>query len=235
MRRRKLYSERRNTGVRTFCSLAFVGAVLLCGGAAYAGANSITTPKSTHEPSSDLNLTMRVVNESYCYHDAEMYSVVLALHLRYANQSAESVVLGKRVDAKAEVLVSTDITNQQRGIFEYRGMPPLPASARNKPGYGNVPDERFVILPPGGIYETDDSVEIPVTRAGLQPVADGVRPGEHVLTIKYFTWLEGQSLADQLRARWSHQGRLFSGVIESEPASFKVAANLETETCAKSR
>jgi hypothetical protein len=225
MREQKFAGAKGKVCAQVMFQLTVLVVIVLCGQGAQARTNSIAAA----DLSDDLKLTMRVVNQSYCYHGTDMFSIFLALRLRYTNMSASTVILRKNLDAKAEVLVSTDQQSAAKGIYEYHWTPALPSSFKDRGSYGDTPDERFVTLKPGQAYETDDNVEIPVTQQGLHPFRDSVSPGKHVLTIKYFTWLEGQSLADQLRKRWNTKGGLFSSVVASEPIWFEVAPNLETE------
>ncbi|MGH9704520.1 MAG: hypothetical protein ACRD4K_14180 [Candidatus Acidiferrales bacterium] len=178
-----------------------------------------------------LEAAAHVTGESYCYLDAGRDSLILKLHVRLANGGGSTIILRKEGLAIAEILVSKKAAGGERNTQEYRFSPPMGSPRGVEPPLGKLPDERFVILKAGDSYEFDDTLQIPVARDATRTIPESILPGEHSLQIKYFTWLDSQSVAEKMRRRWSLVGDLLTDTILTEPMTFHVAPNEGMQIC----
>lgn len=208
---------------------------VLCTAAVLGSSGDRNAGKSDHSVAqampNSLEVTTRVTGQSYCYVDAARDSLILRLRVRLTNHAAAAIILRKDGVVKAEALVSKDVASAERKLYEYRVSPPFISPRGVEPPLGKMPDERFVILKSGESYEIEDTLEIPVARDASRAIPGLILPGEHALQIKYFTWLDSQSVAERIRERWNAQGHLLTDPVVSEPMMFRVAPNQGMQIC----
>ena len=96
---------------------------------------------------------------------------------------------------------------------------------------GPRPGGAFVVLPPGGVYETEIIVGVGVAPEGAERAADSIRPGEHTLQVVTSTWYESKKLAEELRVRWRSTGVLWTEPVATEPIKFAAVPDEPAAVC----
>lgn len=207
--------------MKPFC----LAAVLLLSAAADARA---ATPGENKSP---LRFTSEVVGRRYCA-GGKIHILQLRLRLRYHNTGGQKLIVyrGKNLFYQTKI----------------RGGPPAGArpwqyevvvlnsrfnDAQAEAINAQRPGAAFVVLPPGGVYETEMVIGVGVTPEGDERAADSIRHGEHTLQVIASTWYESKKLAEELRGRWRPAGLLWTEPVATEPLKFAAAPDEPASAC----
>ncbi|HLM58918.1 MAG TPA: hypothetical protein VK422_22635, partial [Pyrinomonadaceae bacterium] len=93
------------------------------------------------------------------------------------------------------------------------------------------PGTAFVVLPPGGVYESEMVVGVGVAPEGVERAANSIRHGEHTLQIVASTWYESKKLGEELRGRWRPAGLLWTEPVATEPLKFAAVPDEPASAC----
>jgi len=187
-------------------------------------------------PSADkspLRLTITVLGQKYCAADEDMDTLHTRLLLTFTNVSSHPLILSRGSNQIFRTLVSKSMEDAAAGKRELDAVATwITSDSPNPPTYGKTPGDAFIILPPGGTFETNTFVSLAVSRSDEAPPG-AMRPGLHVLQIVVSTWSQSAERAKELAARWAKSGRLWHTAITSEPVVVQVDRERSVEDCSK--
>lgn len=180
-----------------------------------------------------LKLTTEFLGQRYCKGDMELDGVRLELKLRYQNMGSRQLILYRASDSVYHVNVSRSIADAAAGgRYEVNSHLSWYSDGEPRDFRESSLNKAFVILPPGGVYETKTVAGVFVTREGVVERIDGsVESGEHYIQVTIPTWYGTQGAADRSRKKWGRRGFLWTESVTSSPARFVVDRQREVVDC----
>lgn len=174
-----------------------------------------------------LRATAEVVGRRYCAGE-RLNLLQVRVRLRYENAGAERLILyrGKNFFYQSRIRGASGGKPYEAVVLNSRYN-----DAEREPVNGARPGGAFVILPPGGAYETEVVVGVGVARDGAERGTNSIAPGEHTLQIVASTWYESRKLAEELRERWRMSGLLWFDPVATEPLKFTVGLEENASVC----
>lgn len=182
--------------------------------------------------SPSLQLTMKIIRQTYCPGDSELDGLGLDVMLTYTNTGKEQLILYKGSNLVSRIMVSENIEDLEAKRFELNASLTNVRTQADRDGFKElVPGKHFVILPPGTSFEVQAEVGLFVVRGDAPIIAGAVLSGEHVLQVEVPTWPESNELAERLRYRWRQIGLLWSEPITSAPVPLTVEKHRKLVDC----
>lgn len=181
------------------------------------------------QPPSQLQLTARVLEQSYCSANADI-SLQLRVKLRYTNLSSEPIILYKGHD----LFFQTKIRREPN-----TASPPYQVHLLNMHYFdeeferieARSPGKVFVTLAPNHSFERELITGIGVADRSRERTNNSVHPGEHSLFFVVSTWYQSPKLAEQLRQQWRKKGVLWSQPLSSVPLKLVVERPASAPPC----
>ncbi|HEV2864265.1 MAG TPA: hypothetical protein VGX48_24925 [Pyrinomonadaceae bacterium] len=180
---------------------------------------------------SPLRFTSEIVGRSYCA-GGGIHILQLRLRLRYQNTGGRKLIVyrGKNLFYQTKVRGGPP-TGARPWQYEVAILNARFNDAQAEAINGARPGAAFVVLPPGGLYETEIIVGVGVTPEGAGRAANTIRPGEHTLQVIASTWYESKKLGEELRGRWRASGLLWTEPVATEPLKFAAAPDGPATVC----
>jgi len=179
----------------------------------------------TAQRATPLEARVKSRDLSFCYIDDKTFTADLDIWLELKNKSKEPLIIGRFVPgAKGRVAVSAAAARDGRFLDDHAGFGGLPAD-ESKPTFGDQPDERFVVLPPGKTYRTTVLYSVYLRYASGPPVPGTLPPGRYAVQLEIGLWPLPPVADEEMTAlakRWEGAGRLFTGPVTTNPVSFRV-------------
>lgn len=182
--------------------------------------------RAADAPQPPLRLTAEIVGRSYCA--GERAGILqLSLRLRYHNAGGQRLIVyrGKNLFYQTKIRGGSEGARYEVVVLNSRYN-----DAVAEPVDAPRPGAAFVTLSAGATYEEQIVVGVGVT-GGAERRANAITAGEHTLLVVASTWYESRRLADELRARWSKRGLLWTNPVASEPVAFAVAREETAVAC----
>ena len=223
-----------NKAMKTNQAIAHARALLLVLAGLVAAEVSLAGKENNASPI--LRLTGEVTGQCYCYTDAEVFSARLKVVLHFVNISTRNVILSRRMGSASPVIAATPEAASQ-GTFEYSFVSDsvFGSGGRPKPTFSTKPDpQRFVVVPPGGSFETPMEVPIPIRKEDASNIAGTVSKGKHVVKLNVGTWpyrFMRQDTIEAVRKKWSMDGDLITEYVASNFFSFSIPRDVEVKDC----
>lgn len=178
-----------------------------------------------------VQLTMRTVSGEYCVGDSELDSLRLKVRLTYANKGRRRLILYEGSRLISRIMISRNFTDALAKRFEVNSSLTQLTASGSKCYKGAVPNDCFVILPPGASHEAETVIGLFVVRGDAREIAGAVKSGDHVVQVEVITWHESDKLAKDLRARWRRYGTVWYEPITSAPVPFTVEKQRKVADC----
>src|SRR5260370_41691431 len=174
-----------------------------------------------------LKVVPELVSQRYCFGDAEVFSVLLKLHVKYTNRTDKTLILDKGV-GKAWYQVTVARSAEDLAAGKYESNPNIDWIFGEKdqfpqkpPLAGPGPD--FAILKPGETYEGEIETSVVAQYEGTKDISGAIRSGTHVLQMQLSAW-NRPGLRSEFEKSWREKGYLVTGVIKTEPIEIRVPA-----------
>jgi hypothetical protein len=182
-----------------------------------------------------LRAVPRLVSQRYCYGDAEVFSVLLKLNMRYENWSKEAAILDKEIGkAWYRIAVARDFNNLAAYRYEYHPIIDWFFTDEERPVEpdSDSPGSEFAILKPGQTFENEINTAVIAQYENLQNFPGSIRSGVHVLQMELSAW-NHPGAPDYYAASWRDRGQLVTGLIKTEPLQIQVPSNPKVEADCK--
>lgn len=182
------------------------------------------------QPTSQLQLTAEILEQTYCSVRAEAISLELKIRLRYTNLSPHPVILYKGHDLffQTKIRSEPDATGRSYQVhlinMHYFDEEFERIDARS-------PSKVFVTLAPNQSFERQLTKGIGVTEQSKERSSTSVYPGGHTLQLIVSTWYQSPKLAEQLRQQWRRKGFLWSQPLSSVPLKVVVEKPAAAPPC----
>lgn len=164
-----------------------------------------------------LQLTTNVISERYCS-DGRLRFM---LRLNFTNVGQETVVLDRRSSVVPHYTVSSNSDDAARKKYEMKGDRLIALDHVGMSFTRTLDDSHFAILKTGESYKLDTEFSLPLYN-DPDTAELSLRPGNHVLQIRVWTWYYPQISNIAGREHWRGKGYLWSDPITSLPMPFKV-------------
>jgi hypothetical protein len=171
----------------------------------------------------ELRLTTNIVGQKYC----SSTLLRLSLRLTFTNAGEEPIILYKDSSLISRYMVSKNFETAAAKKYE---LSVAPMYGLLKLGLHPEPpadDSLFITLKAGETYEVGNVLSIPLVEGG----EGSLRPGNHVLQIKVWTWYHPPASASKVRELWRDKGYLWSDAAISLPMLFTVAKDRAVADC----
>jgi len=206
---------------------AFV--ICLLGISFQAGA-SADNPSTKRSP---LQLAITLADRKYCSATTDTDVLHLDIQLTFTNVSRSNIILFRGSNVVVRTLVSRTLEDASAGKQELESAATVIRSGpATKIIQAKRPGDAFTILPPGGIFQTNASVSLEVSRTAEAPT-HALRAGPHILQLVVSTWPRGFETPNQVAARWLDSGVLWHRPLASEYIPILVDDHHPVEECAK--
>ena len=195
------------------------------------GANGVAQHrKQTSATWPKLELTATVLNSAYC----SASNLRLTLQLAFHNTGSEPILLRKDGFSIGRYTVSADAADLMGGKYELNAAPMMNSVGilqyrfEGKVGFN---ESALVTLEPGDTHQVVVPLSIPFIKEAKQRSSTSLVPGDHVLQILVWTWLDSEAFATRLRKQWSNQGYLWTKSVISQPIQFGVTREKTISPC----
>jgi hypothetical protein len=182
-------------------------------------------------PEKLLSVHMEIIDQSYCQVDDQIFGVLMDLRLRFINVSSVPVILSRRIGSKTIVDVAPDVKAGKNMNFLYSNYVSserdrLGDDAHLAPSFNDTPDSTlFVILAPSESFETVIFPGLLRSKGEVNGLIEGrLSKGSYVLQVDVSTWpyVGLHSEEERLAERWAKFGKLATGSVRSDFASFTI-------------
>jgi hypothetical protein len=173
-------------------------------------------PKSAKPP---LELTVKIISESYCTVNENSSSLELKLKLRYHNTGKQKLILynGHDLFYQSKILSAPGNSAGPYGVWlvnsRYFDEEP---EAIEQASPGSV----FLTLAPGKTHEREIVIGTGVVDEHVERGDSSIRAGDHTLQLIVSTWYKAPSLAVKLRQQWQSKGFLWASPLVSTTVHF---------------
>jgi len=195
---------------------------------------SVNTARRTHDettPNYSLKLTTSLLSQKLCLGDGEVSTLQTRLRLHYSNAGQRPIILYKRSNEGASIIVSRTAVDADASRHELNLSPTILRSREPRLTETQRLDHSFIIMPQGSSFDTETEVAIPFAANDQSTPAGTIKAGEHVLQIRVITWPGSIDLAETLGKRWKQRGYLWHEVVQSEPMPFRIEQQAKLEDC----
>lgn len=177
-----------------------------------------------------LQLTTEIIRQQYCKNDCELDGLDLELKLRFLNTWDRPIILYKGSGIVYREMISPNLKDANAGLYEYDVHKQVLIAGGSKVNAYSL-KKLFVIIPPGGIYETKTRTRIIIRREGVGNIRGSIGNGEHCLEVKVSTAFDAKIPVDKLRETWKRSGFLWTEAVYSLPMKFNVASQRKLVKC----
>jgi hypothetical protein len=171
-----------------------------------------------------------LVNERYCYGDAEVFVVWLKLSVKYTNRTNQKLILDKGIGkAWYSVKVARNLEDLSAGRYEYNpNIDWMTDSSHQEKLRSDSLGGDFIVMSPGDMFQSETNASVVAQYENPKNFAGAIRPGSHVLQLDLSAWGRAED-ASTFAKSWRKFGELLTGVIRTEPLEIKVpsAPNVE--------
>lgn len=176
-----------------------------------------------------LELTGVVRNSEYC----SASNLRLTLQLSFHNPGLRPVLLRKDGFRVGRYKVSRDEQQLRAGKYELNVAPMMNSVGILKYRLEDKATDQsaFITLEPTATHKVLIQLNIPFIEESKQRSQDSLAPGDYVLQVLVWTWLDSQSFATQSREKWKDRGYLWTKSITSEPMPFTVTKERIISAC----
>jgi hypothetical protein len=171
-----------------------------------------------------LRLTAEIVGSRYCAGDG-LNILQLSVRLRYRNVGGGKLFVYRGKNLFYQTRIRGGAGKGYEVVFTNSRYNDAEAEAVD----ATKPGGAFVVLRPGGTYETEIVVGVGVARG--ERVANTIAPGEHTLQIITSSWYESRKLAERLRERWRGAGLLWIDPVAAPPLNFTAGPEAPAVPC----
>jgi hypothetical protein len=175
-----------------------------------------------------LKAVPMLINERYCYGDAEVFSVWLTLRVKYTNHTDQKLILDRGIgQAWYGVKVARNLEDLLAGRYEYN--PNIDwTESRQEKLKSDSPGGHFIVLAPGETFQSEINAAVIAQYENPKNLAGAITPGSHVLQLELSAWGRAED-ASKFAKSWRKFGDLVTGVIRTEPLEIKIpsAPNVE--------
>lgn len=192
---------------------------------------SATRQADNAQQKKPLQLTASIINQKYCVGDAELDVLGINVRLTFTNIGRQPLILYKGSSLVSRIMISRNQEDAAARRFEVDATFTHVTTGGRKRIDEPVPGKLFVILPPGGSFETETGASVFVAREESGKIEGSVKSGDHVLLVEVATWTGSKELAERLRTRWQRYGLLWYEPVISQPLPFKVEKRRVVENC----
>ncbi|MDQ3687504.1 MAG: hypothetical protein M3430_18165 [Acidobacteriota bacterium] len=190
-----------------------------------------TSGRQLQTPKRPLRLTAEIINQQYCAVSTGTDALRIRLRLRYTNAGDQKLILYRGKNLFYQTSVSRSAADAALRRHEAFMTSAWYFDELSEKIEQPAPGRAFVILSPGAVYVTEQTVGVPVMRQGGERMTGAVAAGGHVLQVTVSTWYESRALAQKLRERWLRSGLLWFEPVTSAPISFSVAEQRPESSC----
>lgn len=180
--------------------------------------NQIDNPIISHP----MQLTIKVVGETYCEGDSELDGLRLDVLFKYTNVGTQPLIVYKGSNLVSRTMVSRNMDDARAKRFELNSTLTQVTSGGDECFTGPVPNKCFAILTPNSSYEVQGVVGIFVLRETARRIDGAIESGNHVLQAEVVTWPTSNELAKKLSKLWEQSGSLWYRPVVTEPIQFDV-------------
>lgn len=184
----------------------------------------------TAQPRPKLILKPTVVASTYC----SASNLRLTLKLTFTNSGSEPILLRKEGFFVSRYFVSSDLEalNKRRHELNVRGVPSsvmiIKHRLQDKVG---LAESLVTHLETGASHVATIQLYVPYIYDATDPRANALRPGDHVLQLLVWTWLDTKPFAASLQKQWRTRGFLWTETLVSEPVLFTVSNTKTISGC----
>ena len=169
-----------------------------------------------------------------CSDDGVGYPVTIVVRVALTNRSGRPLIVSREFSTAPYYRLAASAEKGVRGEYEANGGDlEVQAAKVPEPEFGPAPDEdRFVVVPPGGSYETDARTGfLAGNRRALNELAPGktpgfMLPGHHVIQSTIRTWpyvFVKRRSVDRLMRQWRRIGDLVADSVPTPYLSFELS------------
>jgi hypothetical protein len=210
---------------RNPCLLTLAFVLLLLGGISVLRAVDIPVQLNAEQ---GLKAVPVLINERYCYGDAEVFAVWLKLSVKYTNHANQKLILDKGIGkAWYGVKVARNFEDLSAGRYEYSPNIDWTESSQEKLK-ADSPGGNFIVLAPGDTFQNEINASVVAQYENPKNFAGAIRPGSHVLQLDLSAWGRAAD-ASKFAKSWRKFGDLVTGVIRTEPLEIKVLSTPNVE------
>lgn len=178
-----------------------------------------------------LKLTMTVIEKQYCKADSELDGLRMKLKLTFTNTGSQQIILYKGSNSVSRLIVTRNLRDSSANKIEVNATLTQITAGKGINLKTHIPNQAFVILPPGGSYEVEATVTVFAVRNDMREITGAVASGEHALQIEVSTWPFSKSFAHKLRNRWQKSGTLWYEPITSIQMPFTIEKQRQVVDC----
>ena len=175
-----------------------------------------TQPKPPNQP---LQLTAKMVSQSYCAVTPDASALEMKLRLLYTNVGNQKLILYRGHDFFFQTKIRSAPGNAA-GPYEVWFVNSRYFDEEVEPIDQASPGKVFLTLSPGAVFEREMLISIGVVSEKVERGNSTIRNGDHTLQLLVSTWYKTRALAQKLREQWLRKGLLWSDVLTSSPISF---------------
>lgn len=195
-----------------------------------AGALLVWARTAASQTPPQLQLTARVLEQSYCSANADTMSLQLKFRLRYTNQSSQRLIIYKGHDLFFQTKIRRE-GDQAGQSYQVHLLNMHYFDEEFEPIDVRSPSKVFVTLAPNESFERELIKGLGVTDASKERSSTSVHPGEHTLQLIVSTWYQTPKLAEQLRLKWQRKGYLWSQPLVSAPLHLNIQKPAAAPAC----
>lgn len=176
-----------------------------------------------------LELTGAVRDSVYC----SAANLRLTLQLSFHNTGSRPILLRKDGFPVGRYKVSRDKQQLRAGKYELNIAPMMNSVGilKHRLEGKAIDQSAFITLEPAATHTVLIQLNIPFIEESKQRSQDSLAPGDYLLQVLVWTWLDSQSFATQSREKWKDQGYLWTKSITSEPIPFTVTKERIISAC----
>ena len=152
-------------------------------------------------PNQQLQLTVKIVSQSYCAVTSDSSALEMKLRLRYTNVGNQKLILYKGHDLFFQTKIRSALGNAA-GPYEVWFVNSRYFDEELEPIDQALPGKVFLALPPGAVYQREMMISIGVVSEKVERGNSTIREGDHTLQLTVSTWYKTRALAQKLREQW---------------------------------
>ncbi|MDX6528831.1 MAG: hypothetical protein QOH41_1121 [Blastocatellia bacterium] len=182
---------------------------------------NLTTPLSAQTKPSrpPLELSGRILSQSYCAVNENSASLELKLKLHYRNIGKQKLILYNGHDLFYQTKIRSAPGNVN-GPYEVWVVNSRyfdeELEVIDQPSPGKV----FLTLPAGAVYTREIMIGVGLVTEKIERGDSAIRSGEHTLQLIASNWYQSRAMAQKLRQEWQKKGFLWSDPVDSPPVHF---------------
>jgi hypothetical protein len=178
--------------------------------------NPSAAPAAQPKPKPPLELTAKIVSQTYCAVTSDSASLEIKLKLRYRNIGSEKIILYKGHDLFYQTKIRS-APGHAAGPYEVWVVNSRYFDEELELIDQASPSKVFLGLTPGAVYQREIMIGVGVVNDTVERGDSSIRAGDHTLQLVVSTWYKSRSLAQKLRQEWQPKGLLWSEPLLSTP------------------